>query len=122
MKRLEELIVGKRSGHNSYAGGTEGDCLYDGDDASVQIAFLPAGTVFASHSHTVTEVVLVLCGRFLSDVGGMTIETPPTRTISFPPGQEHSHNALTDCRVVGVLVPRNGGYPAFKNVKEGTNG
>jgi quercetin dioxygenase-like cupin family protein len=114
LKKLEDLIMGNHPKAVEYKGGTQGWALYKGDDAAVQRAFLPAGTVFEAHSHTVTEIVVVLSGRFQSTAALITSVTQQAGIIVFQPNMEHSHFAETDCWVLAALVPCNGGYPDAK--------
>jgi quercetin dioxygenase-like cupin family protein len=112
LKRLEALIMGtKHAPEITYDGGTEGTCLYNGGDAAVQRCFLKAGTKFAPHVHGSTEVAIVLSGTFHSKTAFLTCVTPVAGVIVFPPGVEHSHEAETDCWVIGVLIPSEPGYP-----------
>lgn len=111
VRALEELIMGKVPRGILYKGGAEGHCLYYGDDAAVQRNFLKAGTKFEEHSHGSTEIVVVLSGKFHSDSTGIATITPVAGVIIFLPGVAHSHWAETDCRVIGILVPCEVGYP-----------
>ena len=113
MKKLEELIAGTNPNGNTliYEGGAEGHALYSGADAAIQRSFLKAGTKFESHCHASTEIVVVLSGVFHSSTAFITCVTPVAGVIVFQPGISHSHVAETDCWVIGILVPRDEGYP-----------
>ena len=111
MRRLEELITGKSPGQVSYKGGALGTNLYSYADGAVQKAVLPEGSTFEPHSHSVTEVIVVLSGRLHVESPFLISTAGPGGVIIFPPGVEHSCYAETDCHLIGILVPRNGGYP-----------
>ena len=117
LKALEALITGRGKANGKvlvYAGGTEGHCLYYGEDAAVQRSFLRAGTKFEEHAHGSTEVVVVLSGIFHSTTAFITAVTPIAGVIVFQPGTKHSHMAETDCWVIGILIPSEPGYPDGK--------
>jgi quercetin dioxygenase-like cupin family protein len=133
--RLTELIMGSGNGNGSgsavppvageyvgperrreskpliYRGGTEGYCLYSGEDAAVQRAFLKAGTIFEEHYHRSTEVLVVLSGIFQTTVAAITTITPVAGVAVVLPEIVHSALAITDCWVIGVLIPSEVGYP-----------
>lgn len=112
LMRLEELILSHpKADEVIYEGGAHGTGLYEGEDAVVQRAYLPAGAKFESHSHSSTEIIIVLSGAFHSSTAFLTCVTPVAGVVVFQPGVVHSHFAETACWVVSVLVPRDEGYP-----------
>ena len=112
IKMLESLILGKGPKTINYLNGTIGTSLYCAPDATIQRAFLPAGTIFEEHAHQVTEVIVVLSGIFHTKGPSLTTVVEPAAVVIYAPGIIHSHRAETDCYVIGMLIPRNGGYPA----------
>lgn len=115
LRRLEELIDTRRSLSDIvYEGGAQGHALYKGKDAAIQRAFLPAGTKFPKHSHDVTEIIVVISGKFHTESAFIALDLEQAGLVVYPPRVEHFHCAQTDSWVIGILIPCNGGYPDAK--------
>jgi quercetin dioxygenase-like cupin family protein len=114
MKRLEELISGKKDTTVYYDGGTEGHPLFFDSSVAVQRSFLRAGTTFAPHVHEATEIVVVISGTFSSTAAFLSAVTPVAGVVVFQPGVSHSHVAETDCWVIGITIPADKAYPNGK--------
>jgi quercetin dioxygenase-like cupin family protein len=112
IQQLEVLITGNAAGGIEYRGGTSGHCLYNDKDAAVQRAEMPKGTLFDEHTHNVAEILVVASGQLSIAAGGEKRILNPADVIRILPGTLHSCEALEDTVVMGILVPRNGGYPA----------
>ena len=90
-----------------------------GDDelhpgASVQFCELPEGTVIAEHvqDHGCTEWLHVLGGRLEVAVGtDRPVILCPGDGLRIASGTPHAARALSDCTVLAVSVPTDGGYP-----------
>ena len=125
MHELADMIRARSPGYVSYEGGT-GQWLFtvppDPDDplqpgGTGQLCWMDAGQEFAVHVHDgETEVLMVIGGRLLLTVEG---ESPPESVLLNPgdprrllPGERHQVQALADVIVVGITVPRAGGYPS----------
>lgn len=87
----------------------DGD-LYPG--GAVQYCPMPEGTAFPVHSHEYrTEWLVCIGGRLEICVGGDPVILSPGDAYRIQPGVPHTASALSDCLVVGIIVPRDGGYP-----------
>ncbi|WP_052886153.1 cupin domain-containing protein [Thermoproteus uzoniensis] len=67
---------------------------------------IKAGCVVPAHSHENEQISLILEGRALFVVGGVTREVSAGEVVHIPPGVLHEVKALTDVVVVDVFSPR----------------
>ena len=120
MRELYEQIVTQSPGVTVYTGGvgrhlfTE---LADPDNplwpgGAGQLNAMQAGQSFAVHAHhCCTETLVLVCGLLDISVGGKVLRMSPGDSYRLLPGEGHAATAVTDCIVVGITVPRDGGYP-----------
>lgn len=132
LQELAEAIadspIGKMPLSGSVVNYPAGNCIIQGigiltvppgaDDlhpgASVQYCVLPAGAEIAEHvqDHGCTEWLHVLGGRLEVAVGdGTRYILCPGDAVRIEPGTPHAARALSDCTVLAVSVPTDGGYP-----------
>jgi mannose-6-phosphate isomerase-like protein (cupin superfamily) len=122
LRELADLIQSRSPGANSYEGG-DGRWLFTVQpDASNplwpggagQLAEMVVGQRFDVHVHLgSTEILVVVCGVLeVWTVGsGARLRMAPGDCLRLNAGEEHQAEAVTDCMVVGITVPRDGGYP-----------
>lgn len=83
--------------------------------AAVQICFMEEGQEFARHvHHQETEVLVCVCGIVEVSVLGSrsAVKLDPGDPFRLAPGEAHSAHAITRAAVLGVTIPRDGGYPS----------
>lgn len=78
-----------------------------------QLCRMSAGSSFDVHTHFgCTEILVVLCGILeVTRTGRDAVTMAPGAPLTLPPGEQHSARAVTDCVVIGITIPRDGGYP-----------
>lgn len=92
--------------------------LYPG--GAVQVCRMAAGQAFAPHvqDYGVTETLCVLCGQLVVTTFAEDGETVLREVVLAPgdsfrlwPGELHQAAARTDVVIIGITVPKDGGYP-----------
>jgi tellurite resistance-related uncharacterized protein len=87
---------------------------------AVQVCRMDAGQAFAPHQqdYGVTETLCVLCGILTVTTFAEDGETVKREVVLAPgdsfrlwPGELHQAAARTEVVVIGITVPRDGGYP-----------
>jgi quercetin dioxygenase-like cupin family protein len=111
IQQLEVLITGNAAGGIEYRGGTQGHCLYNDADTAIQRAYMPAGTLFDEHQHNVAEILIVTSGQLIVTANAERRVLNQADVVRILPHTLHSCEATADTWVIGLLVPRNGGYP-----------
>ena len=86
-------------------------CLLAHSEIAVQDCFMPTGSSFPEHTHSVKEVIVVYEGELRVSVGGRETTMRRGDVVYFIPGHPHTVEAITDVRVVGLTVPAEEGYP-----------
>jgi quercetin dioxygenase-like cupin family protein len=89
--------------------------IYKDDDVAVQRGFLSKGAKFPPHSHGVTEVITIVKGRLRTqgtEIG--PTDLAPAQTVTYPPHDQHSHEALEDTWLIALTIPAAKGYPDGK--------
>ncbi len=78
----------------------------------VQFCPMAAGDAFPEHiQEHKTEWLVVVNGRLEVESEGVAVVLAPGDGLRILPGVPHTARALSDCLVVGVTVPSDGGYP-----------
>jgi quercetin dioxygenase-like cupin family protein len=125
---LAEKVLESRPGVVTYASVSgrrfQGNALFevaqDPDDplqpgGAGQLAYMAQGDVMDLHAHYgCTEILAVICGVLDVRVTGRpdVVRLVPGDVRRLPPGELHAAEAVTNCWVVGITVPRDGGYPS----------
>ena len=79
---------------------------------AVQHAVITEGATFPRHRHDENEFLIPIQGRLrLLRNGAESQEAGPGGVLQIKPGEPHRVIALSDCWMIGVLVPAGGGYP-----------
>jgi len=94
-----------------------GEALYNVRECAVQHAMLTAGTMFPSHTHNETEVLILFKGKCNSILG--VVEEPMVigHPVVVRPHELHCVRALSDCEMIGVTIPAAEGYPRDESNK-----
>jgi mannose-6-phosphate isomerase-like protein (cupin superfamily) len=112
IKRLEEIITKKSPGECSYQKGVYGRLLHKSEDSVVQFAEVEPGALLENHVHNVLEMLVVVAGDldviYANDV---VIQMRKGDIMRIPPCTAHSCSSFNGAKVIGILVPPNGGYP-----------
>jgi quercetin dioxygenase-like cupin family protein len=112
LKRLEELILGKSPGIVEYEGGIQGQALHSEAAVAIQICSSRGKSFLDAHKHDATEVVVVFSGEFTFEFpDGTEAVVDAGKVIRFAPGVLHGCRAVPGSRAVGILIPREQGYP-----------
>jgi len=78
----------------------------------VQYCEMHAGDAFPEHVQPhITEWLVVVNGRMEVASEDVAVVLAPGDGLRILPGVPHTATALTDCVVIGVTVPQDGGYP-----------
>lgn len=79
---------------------------------TVQYCPMSAGTAFPEHvQEHITEWLVVINGQLEVKSEDVAVVLAPGDGLRILPGVPHTARALTDCLVIGIAVPRDGGYP-----------
>jgi mannose-6-phosphate isomerase-like protein (cupin superfamily) len=127
LRELADLVRSRAPGVTYYADGDNGETpgqwlfteprdpangLWPG--GAGQLARMQVGSRFGLHVHLgSTEVLVVVCGVLEVWVtgSGSRLRMCPGDVLRLNAGEQHQAEAVTDCVVVGITVPRDGGYP-----------
>jgi quercetin dioxygenase-like cupin family protein len=98
--------------YNVEEGTSFGFNLLNRPDVSVQELFVSKGTSFPEHVHNKEEEWgLVYKGKMKVVLGDEEVILTPGSCVHFKKGVVHSSEALSDCWLIAIAIPKIQGYP-----------
>ena len=105
IQQLEVLINGGSQAGWSNGMKKMGDCLYNDKDMAVDRVFMPAGTLFTTHLHDLTEILVCVSGQIAIKTADENHQLRPADVIKISPKTLHSCEAIENSWMIGILIP-----------------
>ena len=85
-----------------------------GNNMTLSIAYLQAGSLFPVHTHEgIEQIMLLLSGQLDAILDGKLFRMKPGDLIRYPAGHEHGAQMLdVDCHIVDIFSPARPEYVA----------